>query len=228
MSDDSENGEDGPPNSKLQRLNSADDEGCLISKSSINNIIKSAIQSLNTSTTCENLTSARISTTNLPLNRASSSSQEQTMPSLPRISADAKDALACFGAVFIRKITDSALSHSKKKTLSHENVNEGLKYYGFEAIAEQCVNIAEEDKASRAANRKRKKLQRLESKGISEEELLRQQEALFEMARKEMEVNAEDMAQCQLDVINVPEAVATLACSITQSNTQIEEEDFDI
>ncbi|XP_075249669.1 protein Dr1-like isoform X2 [Convolutriloba macropyga] len=205
MSEDSDSGDEGPSEAKFQRMTSQDDDN-LISKSSINNIVKAAL---------DNYASENI---------------DQRVPT--RISAEAKLSLAYFGSAFIRKVTDAALSHSKKKTMSHEDVAAGLKEFGFDSIAEKCLPIAEQNKASRAANRSRKKQQKLESKGISEEELLKQQEALFEQARKEMELDAAELATYQTEMTNsMQSAVATSAFMSSlpqQTANSHEEEDFDV
>ena len=151
MSEDSDSEENNINNVESQPRPS--EEKNALSKSAINQLVKSVV---------------------------AESKKSSNSESTPRITNEARDALATYGAIFIRQITDKALTHSMKKTMTSGNVFSALKDSGFADLAQECRGIAEKSKTAREDNRKRKKSKKLESLGISEEELLRQQEALFE------------------------------------------------
>ena len=74
---------------------------------------------------------------------------------------------------------------SNKKTISPEHVIEALRTLGFDSYIED-VEAEYRDHQASSKNKDRTKSSKLEASGLSEEELLRQQEELFEKARQRM------------------------------------------
>lgn len=74
---------------------------------------------------------------------------------------------------------------SNKKTIAPEHVIEALKTLGFDAYIEDVEAEYREHQAA-SKSKDRTKSSKLEASGLSEEELLRQQEELFERARQRM------------------------------------------
>ncbi|PUU80304.1 histone-fold-containing protein [Choiromyces venosus 120613-1] len=68
-----------------------------------------------------------------------------------------------------------------KKTIAAEHVVKALKDLGFEEYIEQIQEVAQEHKEHQRS--REKKQTKLEQSGLSQEELLRQQEELFGNAR---------------------------------------------
>ncbi len=74
---------------------------------------------------------------------------------------------------------------SNKKTISPEHVIEALRTLGFDAYIEEVEAEFREHQVS-SKSKDRVKTSKLEASGLSEAELLRQQEELFERARQRM------------------------------------------
>ncbi len=74
---------------------------------------------------------------------------------------------------------------SSKKTISPEHVVEALRTLGFDGYIEE-VEAEYRDHQASSKSKDRVKTSKLEASGLSEEELLRQQEELFERARQRM------------------------------------------
>lgn len=72
-----------------------------------------------------------------------------------------------------------------KKTIAGEHVVAALQALGFEDYVEEVDDVFQEHKKQQKD--RDKKSTRLENSGISEEELLRQQEALFAQSRIKFE-----------------------------------------
>ena len=74
---------------------------------------------------------------------------------------------------------------SNKKTISPEHVLEALKNLSFDAYIED-VEAEYRDHQAQSKSKEKTKGSKLEQSGLTEEELLRQQEELFERARLRM------------------------------------------
>ena len=74
---------------------------------------------------------------------------------------------------------------SNKKTISPEHVLEALKNLSFDAYIEE-VEAEYRDHQAQSKSKEKTKGSKLEQSGLTEEELLRQQEELFERARIRM------------------------------------------
>ena len=74
---------------------------------------------------------------------------------------------------------------SNKKTISPEHVLEALKNLSFDAYIEE-VETEYRDHQAQSKSKEKTKGSKLEQSGLTEEELLRQQEELFEKARIRM------------------------------------------
>lgn len=74
---------------------------------------------------------------------------------------------------------------SNKKTISPEHVLEALKNLSFDAYIEE-VETEYRDHQAQSKSKEKTKSSKLEQSGLTEEELLRQQEELFEKARIRM------------------------------------------
>lgn len=77
---------------------------------------------------------------------------------------------------------------SNKKTISPEHVLEALKNLSFDAYIEE-VETEYRDHQAQSKSKEKTKGSKLEQSGLTEEELLRQQEELFEKARIRMNSN---------------------------------------
>ncbi|KAF8537874.1 histone-fold-containing protein [Trichophaea hybrida] len=97
---------------------------------------------------------------------------------------DARDLLIDCCVEFITLISSEAndiAEREAKKTIASEHVVKALKDLGFEEYVEQIVEVAQEHKEHQKS--REKKQTKLEQSGLSQEELLRQQEELFGNAR---------------------------------------------
>ncbi|KAI5799698.1 histone-fold-containing protein [Pyronema domesticum] len=97
---------------------------------------------------------------------------------------DARDLLIDCCVEFITLISSEAndiAEKEAKKTIASEHVVKALKDLGFEEYVEQIVEVAMEHKEHQKS--REKKQTKLEQSGLSQEELLRQQEELFNGAR---------------------------------------------
>lgn len=72
-----------------------------------------------------------------------------------------------------------------KKTIASEHVVKALKDLGFEEYVDQILDAAKEHREHQKS--REKKQTKLELSGLSQEELLRQQEELFGRARERFE-----------------------------------------
>ena len=73
---------------------------------------------------------------------------------------------------------------SGRKTISPEHVMEALSNLGFGKSRETVESTLEEAQTTVAKERERNRTNKLEKSGLTEEELIRQQEELFEQARR--------------------------------------------
>ena len=80
---------------------------------------------------------------------------------------------------------------SNKKTISPEHVLEALKNLSFDGYIED-VESEYRDHQTQSKSKEKTKGSKLEQSGLSEEELLRQQEELFEKARIRMNCTANE------------------------------------
>ncbi|KAI5803402.1 histone-fold-containing protein [Peziza echinospora] len=97
---------------------------------------------------------------------------------------DARDLLIECCVEFITLISSEANEISEKeakKTIAAEHVVKALKDLGFEEYIEQIQEVAQEHKEHQKS--REKKQSKMEQSGLTEEELLRQQEELFGKAR---------------------------------------------
>lgn len=78
---------------------------------------------------------------------------------------------------------------SNKKTISPEHVLEALKNLSFDAYIDD-VEAEYRDHQAQSKSKEKSKGSKLEQSGLTEEELLRQQEELFERARIRMNSNS--------------------------------------
>ncbi|RUS21683.1 histone-fold-containing protein [Endogone sp. FLAS-F59071] len=98
---------------------------------------------------------------------------------------DTRDLLIDCCVEFIHLIASEAneiCEKEAKKTIAAEHVITALQTLGFESYLEEVEEVFKEHKKTQKQDRDRKST-RLENTGLSEEELLRQQELLFEQSR---------------------------------------------
>ncbi|PIK42980.1 hypothetical protein BSL78_20161 [Apostichopus japonicus] len=103
-----------------------------------------------------------------------------------RVAGDARELILNCCTEFIHLISSEAneiCNKQSKKTISPEHVLAALDSLGFGEYMNDCKSALEECKT--VAAKKRRGSNRLENLGIPEEELLRQQQELFEKARLE-------------------------------------------
>ncbi|KAH8154162.1 uncharacterized protein LAJ45_01930 [Morchella importuna] len=99
---------------------------------------------------------------------------------------DARDLLIDCCVEFITLISSEAneiAEREAKKTIAAEHVIRALRDLGFEEYIDQIQNVAQEHKEHQKQQSREKKQTKLEQSGLSQEELLRQQEELFGSAR---------------------------------------------
>ncbi|XP_071948363.1 protein Dr1-like [Antedon mediterranea] len=109
-----------------------------------------------------------------------------------RVANDARELILNCCTEFIHLIASEAnevCNKQTKKTISPDHVLSALERLGYAAYLDDCRSVLQECKTE--AVRRRKKSHRLENLGIPEEELLRQQEALFEEARRQQALIAQ-------------------------------------
>ncbi|XP_054770147.1 protein Dr1-like [Lytechinus pictus] len=103
-----------------------------------------------------------------------------------RVANDARELILNCCTEFIQLVSSEAndiCNKQAKKTISPEHALQALDSLGFGDYLQECKSVLEECKT--VAAKKRKASTRLENLGIPEEELLRQQQELFEKARQE-------------------------------------------
>ncbi|KAL8598197.1 hypothetical protein ACOMHN_043268 [Nucella lapillus] len=103
-----------------------------------------------------------------------------------RVANDARELISNCCTEFIHVVSTEANEvcvKQQKKTISPEHVLEALESLGFGDYKDEAKAVLQEAKA--VAAKKRRGSTRLENLGIPEEELLRQQQELFEKARQE-------------------------------------------
>ena len=113
------------------------------------------------------------------------------MPSF-RVANDARDLITNCCTEFIRLIATEAnviCEHDQKKTISPDHVLSAMDKVGFAEYRQEAVAVLRDCKE--VAAKRRKGSMRLENLGISEEELLRQQQELFARAREAEKTNLE-------------------------------------
>jgi hypothetical protein len=116
----------------------------------------------------------------------------------------------CLFPEFIHLIASEAnevCEKQSKKTISPEHVLEALKVLGFDAYIEEVEVEYREHQAQTRGKERTKGATKLEASGLSEEELLRQQEELFERARLRM-ASTLGTASTASDVIDENAAMA--------------------
>jgi len=116
-----------------------------------------------------------------------------------RVSNDARELILNCCTEFIHLVSSEAneiCNRQLKKTILPEHVFQALQGLGFTSYIEEVKSVLQECK-TQAAN-KRRASTRLENLGIPEEELLRQQQELFQKARMEQaQVEQEELQQLQ-------------------------------
>merc|ERR1739838_148167 len=109
---------------------------------------------------------------------------KDTVPSF-RVANDARDLITNCCTEFIRLIATEAneiCEHDQKKTISPEHVLTAMDKVGFADYRQEAIAVYRDCKEVTA--KRRRGSMRLENLGISEEELLRQQQELFARARE--------------------------------------------
>lgn len=104
-------------------------------------------------------------------------------------SKDARDLLIDCCVEFITLISSEAndiAEKDAKKTIASEHVVKALKDLGFEEYVDSILEVAQEHREHLKS--REKKQTKLEQSGLSQEELLRQQEELFGRARERFEM----------------------------------------
>ena len=113
------------------------------------------------------------------------------MPSF-RVANDARDLITNCCTEFIRLIATNAneiCEKDQKKTISAEHVLSAMEKVGFGDYRQEVIAVYRDCKE--VAAKRRRGSMRLENLGISEEELLRQQQELFARAREAEKTNIE-------------------------------------
>jgi len=116
---------------------------------------------------------------------------KDTVPSF-RVANDARDLITNCCTEFIRLIATEAneiCEKDQKKTISPEHVLSALDKSGFAEYRQDAIAVLRDCKEVTA--KRRRGSMRLENLGISEEELLRQQQELFARAREAEKTNVE-------------------------------------
>jgi len=116
-----------------------------------------------------------------------------------RVSNDARELILNCCTEFIHLVSSEAneiCNRQLKKTILPEHVFQALQGLGFHSYIEEVRSVLQECK-TQAAN-KRRASTRLENLGIPEEELLRQQQELFQQARlQQAQAEQEEFQQLQ-------------------------------
>ncbi|PWW73576.1 histone-fold-containing protein [Tuber magnatum] len=108
----------------------------------------------------------------------------EILPSDLAFAKETRDLLIDCCVEFITLVSSEAndiAEREAKKTIAAEHVVKALKDLGFEEYIEQIQEVAQEHKEHQRS--REKKQTKLEQSGLSQEELLRQQEELFGNAR---------------------------------------------
>nr|VWO97300.1 Swi1p [Ganoderma boninense] len=108
----------------------------------------------------------------------------------PRAHIDAPH--ADFMAEFIHLISSEAneiCEHESKKTIAPEHIITALKGLGFESFTTEVESVLKDHKQQQKD--REKKVSKLESSGLTEAELLAQQEALFAQSREKFRTAAQ-------------------------------------
>ncbi|CDH50105.1 histone-fold-containing protein [Lichtheimia corymbifera JMRC:FSU:9682] len=112
----------------------------------------------------------------------------EMMPSDVACTKEARDVLIDCCVEFIHLIASEAndiCDKEAKKTIAGEHIVSALRELGFEEYIEDVEEVYKEHRQQQKDRERRSS--RLEKTGISEEELLRQQELLFEQSRLKFE-----------------------------------------
>ncbi|XP_075925464.1 protein Dr1-like [Petromyzon marinus] len=105
-----------------------------------------------------------------------------------RLTAGARDLLRMACTRFVRHVSseaNTACAHAQRKTISPEHVIQALERLGLAGSMGELRACHAEFRAL-ALSRRRRATRRLEALGVPELELLRQQQALIEQARREL------------------------------------------
>ena len=117
-----------------------------------------------------------------------------------RVSNDARELILNCCTEFIHLVSSEANEVCKqraKKTIAPEHIIDALKSLGFTSYVQDVQSVYTDYK--KQATSKRRGSNRLENLGIPEEELLRQQQALFAQARLEQaQAEQEQFLQAQM------------------------------
>lgn len=104
-----------------------------------------------------------------------------------RVANESRELILNCCTEFIHLISSEAneiCNQKNKKTISADHILDALDKLGFNDFKRDAVNVLNDCK--QAAAKRRRQSTRLENLGISEEELLRQQQELFAQARQAM------------------------------------------
>jgi len=161
----------------------------------------------------------------LSLPRAAVNKMIKEMIPMIRVSNDARELLLSCCTEFIHLIASEAndiCNQQTKKTISPEHVIAALESLGFHDYVEDVESVYQQFKTQAQS---RKKSLKLKNQGVSEEELLRQQQALINQARaaqaQEEWLHMQQqgiVTQPQQQIINTPAIQETLA---TASHTMV-------
>jgi len=147
---------------------------------------------------------------NLTLPKATISKMiKEMLPDDVRCSNDTRDLILECCVEFIHLVSSEAnevCNKENKKTIAPEHVLKALTELGFKEFVEDVSDVYEKHKIE--AQEKPKGTKKLESLGIPQEELLKQQQILFEKARSELKKSQEaSTAQNSLNNSNVPSSL---------------------
>jgi histone H3/H4 len=113
---------------------------------------------------------------------------KEIVPAL-RVAANCRELILNCCTEFIHLISSEAneiCNQKNKKTINAEHILEGLNKLGFSDFTRDALNVLNECKVQAA--KRRRQSNRLENLGISEEELLRQQQELIQQAREQINI----------------------------------------
>ncbi|XP_046859494.1 protein Dr1-like [Xenia sp. Carnegie-2017] len=137
-----------------------------------------------------------------------------------RVSNDARELILNCCTEFIHLVSSEANEVCKqraKKTIAPEHIIDALKSLGFTSYIQEVESVYTDYK--KQAINKRRGSNRLENLGIPEEELLRQQEALFAQARLEQaQVEQEQFLQAQSVAAQTSSQTTSIPISVLTSS----------
>ena len=150
------------------------------------------------------------------------------MPSF-RVANDARDLITNCCTEFIRLIATEAneiCERDQKKTISPEHALSAMDKVGFASYRQEAIAVYRDCKE--VAAKRRRGSMRLENLGISEEELLRQQQELFARAREAEKTTAEsDWIKTQEALMLRHQETLENARNSEKDNDEDDDDDYD-